>query len=106
MLSKVYWGARISSTFKTGGDVMQWTYRQVELKKQYPLRISRGVSAGSINLFVTVQADSGVGIGEAAPGAGAATAAACEQQIRAFIETQRRGTSVLLMPGGMRVRPG
>ena len=58
---------------------MQWTYRQVELKKQYPLRISRGVSAGSTNLFVTVEADSGVGIGESAPGAGAATAAACDQ---------------------------
>ena len=64
---------------------MQWTYRQVELKKQYPLRISRGVSAGSTNLFVTVEADSSVGIGEAAPGAGAATAAACDQQIREFI---------------------
>ena len=68
---------------------MQWTYQQVELTKQYPLRISRGVSAGSTNLFVTVEADSSVGIGEAAPGAGAATATACDQQIRAFIETQQ-----------------
>lgn len=68
---------------------MQWTYRQIELKKQYPLRISRGVSAGSTNLFVTVEADSNVGIGEAAPGAGAETATACDRQIRTFIETQQ-----------------
>ena len=68
---------------------MQWTYQQVELTKQYPLRISRGVSVGSTNLFITVEAGSSAGIGEAAPGAGAATAAACDQQIRAFIETQQ-----------------
>ena len=67
---------------------MQWNYRQVELKKRYPLRISRGVSTGSVNLFVTVETEDSHGVGEAAPGAGADSADACEQQLRSFFQAQ------------------
>jgi len=67
---------------------MKWLYRHIELKKKYSLRISRGVSSGSINLFVVVETENCVGIGEAAPGAGADTAEACEQQLKEFVEQQ------------------
>ena len=59
------------------------------MKKRYPLRISRGESTGSVNLFVTVSQDGVSGIGEGAPGGltGADTAQACEEQIRGFLDT-------------------
>ncbi|MDP6532201.1 MAG: hypothetical protein QF375_09960, partial [Arenicellales bacterium] len=59
---------------------MTVSFREIELKKRYPLRISRGESAGSVNLFVTVSDDGVSGLGEAAPGGltGADTAEACE----------------------------
>lgn len=41
-----------------------------DLVKLHPLAISRGVSYGSVNLFVTLSDGSHEGIGEAAPGAG------------------------------------
>ena len=42
-------------------------------------------------MFVTVQTKEGsIGIGEAAPGLGAETAMACEQQLRQFLDTQDR----------------
>lgn len=44
--------------------------RRIELKKRYPLMISRGVSYGSTNLFVEVSDGIHTGLGEAAPGAG------------------------------------
>ena len=44
--------------------------RIVELKKQYPLKISRGTSTGSRNVFVEVTDGTHVGIGECAPGTG------------------------------------
>lgn len=49
-----------------------WTIRTetVELKKRYPLAISRGVSYGSQNLFVFITDGQYEGVGEAAPGAG------------------------------------
>ena len=64
-------------------------YQHVALKKRYPLRISRGESTGSVNLFVTVSQDGVSGIGEGAPGGltGADTAQACEDQIRGFLDT-------------------
>ncbi|MBO68680.1 MAG: dipeptide epimerase [Acidiferrobacteraceae bacterium] len=67
---------------------MRWEYDQRELKKRHALRISRGVSASSTNLFVTVQTKNYFGIGEAAPGTGAATADLCQQQLTEFINTQ------------------
>ncbi len=56
------------------------------LKKRFPLRISRGVSAGSDNLFVTVTRDGITGIGEMAPGdtEGAATTDAGIETLTAF----------------------
>lgn len=44
--------------------------RRLELKKLHPLTISRGVTYGSTNLYVTVTDGIHTGIGEAAPGAG------------------------------------
>lgn len=46
------------------------TTRIVELKKQYPLQISRGTSTGSKNVFVEVSDGTHTGIGECAPGTG------------------------------------
>lgn len=50
--------------------MLTFTTRRVELKKRFPLAISRGVSYGSTNLFVEVTDGLHVGLGEAAPGAG------------------------------------
>lgn len=74
---------------------MQWKYDQKELKKRHALRISRGVSASSTNLFVTVQTKTHFGIGESAPGAGAATADLCQQQLNDFLHAQDK---VMLNP--------
>ena len=73
---------------------MKCTYRQIELKKRYPLRISRGVSAGSTNLYVMIKGAQHVGIGEAAPGTGAETATVCEQQLTKFLGHQDIGSSI------------
>lgn len=48
-------------TFKT---------RQLELQKLFPLRISRGISYSSTNLFIEISDGTHTGIGECAPGAG------------------------------------
>lgn len=69
---------------------MQIRYRVLELKKLYPLAISRGVSTGSKNLFVEVEDASGrVGLGECAPGTGfdETLAALAEEQLRALVAT-------------------
>jgi len=42
----------------------------IELKKQYPLQISRGTSTGSRNVFVTATDGTHTGLGECAPGTG------------------------------------
>lgn len=47
---------------------IDWIRR--DLVKLHPLAISRGVSYGSVNLFVTLSDGTHEGIGEAAPGAG------------------------------------
>jgi muconate cycloisomerase len=47
---------------------IDWVRR--ELTKLHPLAISRGVSYGSVNLFVRISDGEHMGIGEAAPGAG------------------------------------
>lgn len=49
---------------------MTFRFREIRLEKRYPLMISRGVSTGSINLFVEVTDGVHTGIGECAPGAG------------------------------------
>ena len=67
---------------------MQVAYREVELTKRYPLRISRGEFSGSINLFVSISDGTVTGLGEAAPGnlTGADTAQLCQTQIEAFLD--------------------
>jgi muconate cycloisomerase len=67
---------------------MRVSFRQIPLEKRYPLRISRGVHTGSINLFVFVEDGSMQGIGEMAPGAltGCATAEEGEAALRAFTD--------------------
>lgn len=44
--------------------------RIIELKKAYPLQISRGTSTGSRNVFVCISDGKHTGIGECAPGTG------------------------------------
>lgn len=51
-------------------NVLTISYYPIEIKKLYPLAISRGVSFGSKNLIVEVTDGEFTGIGEAAPGAG------------------------------------
>jgi len=46
------------------------SFRTVQVTKKFPLRISRGLSSGSTNLFVFVSAGGHTGIGECAPGTG------------------------------------
>lgn len=50
--------------------VLTLTARVIELKKQFPLQISRGTSTGSRNVFVEVTDGTHTGIGECAPGTG------------------------------------
>lgn len=49
---------------------MTVTFKIVRLNKLYPLAISRGISTGSKNLFVFVEQNGFVGVGECAPGTG------------------------------------
>lgn len=49
---------------------MTLSFRTLQLTKRFPLRISRGTSTGSTNLFVLVSDGVGTGIGECAPGTG------------------------------------
>ncbi len=66
---------------------MQVEYSEIEIKKRYPLRISRGEYSGSINLFVTLSESEHTGLGECAPGetTGASTAMECRQQLEDFV---------------------
>ena len=67
---------------------MNFSFQQLALKKRYPLRISRGETTGSVNLFISVESGGVVGLGEAAPDATAdiGTAASCQREIEAFLE--------------------
>ena len=49
---------------------MRISFEIIEIKKRYPLRISRGISTGSKNLFVFIEEAGEIGIGECAPGTG------------------------------------
>lgn len=63
-------------------------FHTLTLQKLYPLAISRGAMASSDNLFVTVESDGIVGIGELSPATGSAwTAARGEAQLAEFAET-------------------
>jgi muconate cycloisomerase len=62
-------------------------YSHIELKKRYPLRISRGEFASSVNLIVSVSDAEHTGIGECAPdeGEAAGTPDLCQQQLISFL---------------------
>lgn len=64
-------------------------FRQILLRKRYPLRISRGLHTGSANLFVIVERGRLRGIGEMAPGilTGCETAAEGERMLASFAKT-------------------
>lgn len=73
----------------------KFSFRILELKKRYPLAISRGVSAGSRNVFVTVEDEGFIGLGEGAPGIGLEEDAPlrCRQQLEAFCSDDREDWS-------------
>jgi muconate cycloisomerase len=50
--------------------VLSISTKIIDLKKQYPLQISRGTSTGSRNVFVEVSDGTHTGLGECAPGTG------------------------------------
>ncbi|MEQ1822406.1 MAG: dipeptide epimerase [Fimbriimonadaceae bacterium] len=62
------------------------TTQRVSLTKLFPLAISRGVSYGSDNLFVSITDGTHTGLGECAPGAGydSTLASLAEQQLSAI----------------------
>jgi muconate cycloisomerase len=74
---------------------MTVAFRRVRLNKRYPLMISRGLSTGSWNLFVTLSDGVYTGIGECAPGTGHddTLAAEAEGQLRAFEPLLQSGAS-------------
>ena len=75
---------------------MKVRFQQIELTKRYPLAISRGVSTGSVNLFVSVQAGGVTGIGEMCPGklTGAETADEGQAALEALLAGGIEGRSI------------
>ncbi len=75
---------------------MKVSFRTVRLEKLYPLAISRGVSTGSNNLFVMVEQDGHVGIGECAPGTGYddTLAAIAQSQLEDLVAKGLEGKSI------------
>lgn len=66
---------------------MRVSFRRKELKKLYPLAISRGTMASSENLFVLVEDGEHSGIGELSPATGKDwSAERGESQLREFVE--------------------
>ena len=65
---------------------MQMRFREIRLTKRYPLAISRGVIAETVNLFVLLEADGRTGIGEMAAGKISGAGAVSLQQARAALQ--------------------
>lgn len=67
---------------------MKIQYRTIYLKKRFPLAISRGVHAGSDNLFLSLTMDGITGEGEMSPGKteGADTPAAAQASLTEFLQ--------------------
>lgn len=75
---------------------MDIRFQQLELRKRYPLRISRGLITGSTSLFVEVWDSGKVGLGEMCPGTttGAETAAEGEGMLRELVATGLDGLAI------------
>lgn len=75
---------------------MKVTFQRIELKKLFPLAISRGTMASSENLFVHVHGPTGhVGIGELSPATGSAwTAEGGQGQLEKFVAAGRHDASI------------
>jgi muconate cycloisomerase len=75
---------------------VQIAFQFVQLRKRYPLRISRGVSCGGTSLFVRVSEDGCIGLGEMCPSelTGAATAEAGLAHLQRLIASGLDGLSV------------
>lgn len=75
---------------------MNVRFQQVELTKRYPLRISRGVITGSVNLFVYAEYRGAWGLGEMAPGTltGCASAAEGQDRLQALLDSGLEGLSI------------
>ncbi|MBI5707301.1 MAG: dipeptide epimerase [Armatimonadetes bacterium] len=71
----------------------KFSFQIVELKKRYPLAISRGVSAGSRSVYVLAEDQGIVGLGEGAPGIGIEEDAPlnCRRQLEEFCSAERDG---------------
>ncbi len=75
---------------------MKYEFETIHLKKRFPLAISRGVHAGSDNLFVSITHQGITGWGELSPGKseGAATAKAAQQSLTEFCGDNLIGLSI------------
>lgn len=63
-----------------------FSFRTLELVKRYPLQISRGTSASSENLFVTISDGQHKGVGELAPATGSGwTAQQGQEQLEKYL---------------------
>lgn len=69
--------------------MMQVDFRNIYLKKRFPLRISRGLRTGSTNLFISLTKDNITGWGEMAPGKteGVDSAEAGQLVLQKFIDS-------------------
>lgn len=77
-------------------QMLTLTSRVVELKKMFPLKISRGMSVGSRNVFVEVSDGTHTGLGECAPGTGddQDLAQRAVDQIQALADSNIEGLSI------------
>lgn len=75
---------------------MKISFHQVELKKRFPLAISRGIRYNSENVFVRYEKDGFVGWGEAAPGntEGASTPEAVKKALEKFVASGTDNESI------------
>ena len=81
---------------------MKITFTQVQVTKRFPLRISRGLSTGSLNLFVHVSDGQFTGTGECAPGTGFDQTLA-ELALRQLVELFERNLSALSLTETVRL---
>ena len=67
-------------------------FRTIRITKRYPLKISRGTSTGSNNLFVTVSDGHHEGLGECAPGTGFddTLAESAQRQLQSIVDSGSR----------------